>query len=323
MSDMHRFRTRIAVSSVVCAMIAALGVPLAASATAAPEDTGFGQPFLGPPRYAHLAPPKARFNAQINAPLGQREADRLARKLGYDKRYALSARQLRLMLSGRGKGGNTPKARASGAVIAESIRYLTNTTATQMYRSVDGERSRILLGSYGLIINHAGMLESPANDRSPVRNFNWLLVPEALCRTAKVQAQVTPGLECGYIPRFMRLNGAADSLRALYASTYPRFLPFGTKAQGGSEPDELLFNSKDGTLTTVGMSMAPAIWLVNFILVYSANPELGANMPAYWTPIPTEVVAALTTSDTGQVPFDEVRQYFPPEVARATYSLTD
>ena len=34
------------------------------------------------------------------------------------------------------------------------------------------------------------------------------------------------------------------------------------------------------------MSMGPALWLVNFLLLYILNPALAAAMPADWAPIP-------------------------------------
>jgi hypothetical protein len=59
------------------------------------------------------------------------------------------------------------------------------------------------------------------------------------------------------------------------------------------------------------MSMAPSIWIVNFVLLYMLNPKLGAEMPARWTPIPANVVQALKASSTGQVPFSQYESSFP------------
>ncbi|MDA9802902.1 hypothetical protein N9C30_00880 [bacterium] len=293
------------------ATVAAMGIPAALPAAADPGLTGFEQPFLGPERYVPLAPTKARVDAQINAPYGQRRADRLARKLGLPKRFTLSGRQYRLLLSGRGVGGGTPKARASGAVIASAFRYLTNSTATPITRVIDGKPERFVLGSYGLIVNEAGMLESMANDTSPARLANWLLLPEATCRIPRIKRQVPRALECGYVSKFLRLNNGRDSLSALYRSAYPEILPYGKQAQDSSEPDELIPNDRDETITYVGMSMGPPLWLVNFLLIYLANPRVAANMPAYWTPIPEPVAVAIAASRNGQVPYRDFEQYFP------------
>ena len=58
------------------------------------------------------------------------------------------------------------------------------------------------------------------------------------------------------------------------------------------------------------MAMAPSIWVVNFLLIYSLNPELAANMPARWAAIPAEVAEALYASEEGKIPYADVQQYF-------------
>ena len=59
------------------------------------------------------------------------------------------------------------------------------------------------------------------------------------------------------------------------------------------------------------MSMASALWLVNFILIYILNPALAAHMLAYWTPIPATVAHAILASPTGQVPYSAFKNAFP------------
>ncbi len=275
------------------------------------SSSGFEQPYLGPLKYVRLSAPKAVFDAQINIPLGQRRADALARKLGFAKEDAINKRQLALLLSGGGVGGGTPKTRRSGQIVAASIKYLTNTSGAEYTRLTDGEPTSIRLASYGLIVNPGGLLESPGNQASPVRTFNYLLLPDALCNTEAVKSAIPPGIQCGYINKFLLKNGAADSLRALYASAFPKFIPFGPLAQSDAEPDELVANSKNGNQSVVGIALAPPLWLINFLLVYSASPEMGANFPAYWTPIPGPVADALLSSPTGQVPYSEVHDFFP------------
>ena len=51
------------------------------------------------------------------------------------------------------------------------------------------------------------------------------------------------------------------------------------------------------------MSMAPALWIVNFALIYTLNPAKAALMPAEWAPIPRRVACAIENSPTGQVPY--------------------
>lgn len=58
-------------------------------------------------------------------------------------------------------------------------------------------------------------------------------------------------------------------------------------------------------------SVTPAIYLVNFILLYMANPGLAAYMPAYKAPIPQLVVDCLEQNPTGTgCPYADYQQYF-------------
>ncbi|MFL5863780.1 MAG: hypothetical protein ACJ780_23910 [Solirubrobacteraceae bacterium] len=59
------------------------------------------------------------------------------------------------------------------------------------------------------------------------------------------------------------------------------------------------------------MSMAPALWFVNFTLMYTVNPQMAAKMPAYWTPIPVNVALAMAESRTGRVTFSDYASSFP------------
>src|SRR3954449_2580117 len=56
-------------------------------------------------------------------------------------------------------------------------------------------------------------------------------------------------------------------------------------------------------------SVTPAIYLVNFVLLYVANPAIAAYMPAYKAPIPEAVVDCLEQNPTG-CPYADYRQYF-------------
>jgi len=189
-----------------------------------------------------------------------------------------------------------------------SVTALTNTRANPYARIVDGRRSEIVLGSYGLIVSEKGILSSPAIDSSPVRQVNWVLAPDVICNFPDLP--VPAGIPCGYMGEWMRKNGARDTLAALYSSAYTPLVPFGYKSQGTTEPWELLENTRaDVSQATLGMAMAPSIWIVNFLLIYALNPELAAKMPAYWQAIPVEVAQALYASD-GQVLYSQYRQFF-------------
>jgi hypothetical protein len=273
--------------------LAALSVPsLAASqgvTQAATPDTGFVQPFAGTPKYEKYAPTQATNSREVNRRLGSKAADRIARKLGLDKRRVFTAKQYKLFVSGKGVGGDP----ASAKLVDESVRIFTNTTGNPLYANVNGKVTPIVLGSYGLMVNTAGALESLANTDAPTRQVNSVIAPG------------------GYLGAWCRHNGAQRSLRMLYRSAYTSEVVYGNKSQQQSGAAQLVPNQKGPTSSTVGMSMAPSIWIVNFVLVYTLNPKLAANMPARWTPIPANVADAVAASPTGQVPFSEYQSSFP------------
>jgi hypothetical protein len=258
-------------------------------AQAATPATGFAQPYAGTPKYQPYAPTEATSARQINRPLGSKAADRIARKLGLNKAHAFTAKQYALFISGKGVGGDNTDAE----LVDASVRIFTNTTGRPLYANVDAKVTPTVLSSYGLFVNPAGMLMSLANTGAPTRKVNVVLAPG------------------GYLGKWCRKNGAQDSLRMLYQSAYTSEVVYGNKSQQQSGVDQLVPNEKGGTTSTVGMSMAPSIWIVNFVAVYTLNPKLAAYMPARWTPIPANVVQALKASPTGQVPYSEYESSFP------------
>ncbi len=89
---------------------------------------------------------------------------------------------------------------------------------------------------------------------------------------------IAPG---GYVDTWLRNNDATDTLVALYRSAYPIEATFGFAAQQISGAAQLVTNTKGDVVSTVGMSMAPPLWIVNFALIYAVSPSLAAAMPAY------------------------------------------
>jgi len=85
----------------------------------------------------------------------------------------------------------------------------------------------------------------------------------------------------------------------------------GGLSQAKSGVDQLVVNKKPSGSSTVGMSMVPSIWIVNFAAVYTLNPKLAAYMPARWTPIPDDVVQAIKESHRGWVPYSDYVSSFP------------
>ena len=274
-------------------VVAVLSVTALAASQAvarpAPPGTGFAQPFAGTPKYEKFAPTEATSARRVNRPLGMTAADRIAHELGLNKRHAFTAKQYRLFITGQGVDGNL----AAAKLVDASVRILTNTTGTPLFAKVNGKLTPIVVGSYGLMVNTAGMLESPANTDAPTRQINALLVPG------------------GYLPTWCRRNGASASLRMLYRSAYTSEVPYGNKAQQQSGVAQLVPNQKRATGTIVGMSMAPPLWIVNFALIYTLNPSLAAKMPAWWTPIPAKVALAIAESPTGQVSYSQYASSFP------------
>jgi len=292
----------------VIAVVATMS--FASIAHAAPtNETGFIAPYSGTAKFLKYAPTQVVAPAAINAPLGQKRADRIAKGLGFKKSKAFSARQYQLYMAGQGIGGGTPAAALASEVTVACVDYLTNSKANVMTRTINGVATPIVLGSYGLIVDNDGNLESPANTTSPCRQINVVLEPVALCKSSPPPNPT--GLPCGYMGTWMRANGAKDTLAELYSSAYVGEAAFGAKSQGLSGVAQLVTNTKNnGGSATVGMSMVPSIWIANFLLIYALNPKLAAEMPAAWAPIPSEVANAISTSTTGQVSYAEFQSYF-------------
>ncbi|MET9199266.1 hypothetical protein [Gordonia sp. NPDC003585] len=245
------------------------------------QDTGFAQPFAGPERYLPYAPAKLTSPGQLNRPVGRQAAERIARGLGLTPADALSEKQYRDFVTGSGVGGS----KQSAKIIDACLGILTNTNGRPGFGGS-------ILGSYGLYVTKSGMLQSPANASAPTRQVNTLIAPG------------------GYVGNWMRANGARRSLEALYRSAYTAELPFGFFSQQISGEAQLVTNTKNGRTATVGMSMAPPLWLVNFVLLYIVKPDIAAAMPAYWAPIPPAVARAIKASATGQVPYAQYASYF-------------
>ncbi|MGS2811331.1 hypothetical protein [Nocardia sp. MW-W600-9] len=280
--------------SLVPALIGAFVLALAGTHTvsaqpgANTDGTGFAIPFSGAPAYEYLAPPQMASPDQLNQPLGQERADTIAGQIGLGRADALTEQQYLDLTSGGGVGGNLEAAE----VIVACVEILTNTVGRPLYSQVDGQSMSSVLGSYGLYVNPGGLLESPANADAPTRQVNTLIAPG------------------GFVGTWLRDNGAVHALAALYRSAYTVQAVYGFAAQQMSGAAQLVTNTKGGVSTTVGMSMAPPLWIVNFALIYVLNPAQAAEMPAYWAPIPAPVADAIKASPTGQVPFGDYAAYF-------------
>lgn len=268
----------------VCCFLATSG-----SARAMIRAGGWSQPFFGDPRYERFAPVEAASGRQVNRPLGLRLANRIAGELGLNPKLVFTHRQFVLFVTGTGHRGE----KAPAELVDKSVRILTNTRSKPLYAVVRGRLTKIVLGSYGLLVNPKGWLESPANLDAATRQVNEVIKPG------------------GYLGRWAALNGAERSIRMLYHSAYRSEVVFGNRAQKISGAAQLVPNQKGRRAAIVGMSMAPALWIVNFTLIYTLNPKLAANMPVRWTPIPARVALALAESPTGRVRYARYESLFP------------
>ena len=62
-------------------------------------------------------------------------------------------------------------------------------------------------------------------------------------------------------------------------------------------------------------SVTAGIYLVNFVFLYMANPDLAAYLPAYKAPVPQAIVDCLEQNPTG-CPYADYRRYFDQQVFR-------
>ncbi len=273
------------------ALVAVCLLPLAANQTASADpaaNTGFAIPFSGAAGFERSAPTLMTSPGQLNQPLGQQAADEIAGRIGLTRADALSEQQYNDLISGGGVGGD----RKAAEVIDACAWILTNTNGRPLYSNIDGRRTPSVVASYGLYVNPDGLLQSPANSTAPTRQVNSLIAPG------------------GFVGTWLRSNGATRTLIALYRSAYTVEAVFGFAAQQMSGEAQLVTNTKGGVTSTVGMSMAPPLWIVNFALLYVLKPSVAAEMPAYWAPIPGPVADAVKASPTGQVPFKDFASYF-------------
>jgi hypothetical protein len=266
--------------------MAALSVPALAHAAV---DTGFPAPFSGTPKYQQYAPTQATSMDEVNQPLGQAAADQVAVHLALDKSKVFTHAQYVNFVTGRGVGGQLDQAK----LVDASVKILTNTTGHPMRAPVDGTLTPVVLGSYGVFANAKGQLMSPANLHAATRKVNTVIEPTK------------------YLGTWCRANGAEKSLRMLYRSAYTSEVVYGNSAQRHSSPGQLVINTKNGQSTIVGMSMAPALWIVNFSLIYTLNPRLAANMPAHWTPVPAGVAIPMLQNASGLLRYGDYAALFP------------
>lgn len=275
-------------------IIEALVAKAKAAAGASVSDRGFIGGAAGLEKFQQYAPTRATLAEQINQPLGQAKADEIATALGLKKDLCLTTDQFARFVSGNSSDGGVNAAYAQ--VVVASLAIFTNTKPNPCFCDINvsktgprrTQRWEIVLGSYGLIVDPNGLLMSPANVNAPSRQVNQVLQPG------------------GYLRQWAAANDAKDTLRMLDTSAYSEQLPFGIAAQHeGTDAELALYVDGDQTVV-VGLSVTPSLWEINFCLIYALNPMVAAMMPAYWHPIPNNVVEALEKSALEAAGIDEV-----------------
>jgi hypothetical protein len=252
------------------------------------RSPGFVGPADGAPRYRQYGPTEVDANSSlINQPLGQAKAEKIAAALRLKPNLVFSKSQYRKFTTGSGTGGNATAA----TIFNGSVTVLTNSSANPQSVNLNGQPTQVALGSYGLTVLPTGMLASAANSGSPSKIVNEYLGPSS------------------YLTKWCQENGATKSLKALRQSAYIHQILFGNAAQTKANTAQLALYQNGSHRAMVGLSMAPPLWEINFCLMYTLKPSLTYSMPAYWTPIPGQVLAALQLSTKlnvgpGQVPFD-------------------
>lgn len=282
---MSRTRYRDIRLALICLVASALLLTGCTGRLAAYAETGFEEPYVGTARFAHLAAPQATTTEQVNAPLGREEADRIAAELGLDASRALTQQQYQLFMSGGGVGGEAGPV----ALVKESAAILTNSRVSPMQVTVYGESIDVVLGSYGLYVDPQGNLMSAANADAPTRQVNDVLKPD------------------GYLTKWCQANGLMGVLEGLYASAFTREAIYGVLSQKEAGTAQIVLHHDGWETSYVGIPMVPSIWITNFALIYMLSPDLAAQMPAYWQPLPDALAQALRSSPNGQVPYSEWR----------------
>ena len=235
-----------------------LGVGSQAGASSGPvsSSAGFAEPFAGTPQFEHVAPTEIANEGQLNQPLGQPLADEIAREIGLNKSEVLTQAQYRAFITGQSRDGSGSL--ASAELVDESVKILTNTIGHPLaYQDENGRVVTSVLASYGLFVTTSGELESPAYETAPTYLVNQVIMPN------------------GYMSNWMKANFARKSLEQLYRSAYTSEVVYGNAAQNQSKPAELITNVKGGVSSVVGMSMGPALWIVEFRAHLHAQPFVG------------------------------------------------
>jgi hypothetical protein len=82
----------------------------------------------------------------------------------------------------------------------------------------------------------------------------------------------------------------------------------------------IMSKSRSLVVEPYGVPVTPAVYLVNFLLLYIANPSEAANMPAYRATIPLELYDCLKENPEG-CPYDEFEGFFDNQDVDSSASI--
>jgi hypothetical protein len=116
--------------------------------------------------------------------------------------------------------------------------------------------------------------------------------------------------------KLLRTLGALAVITTLIASS--SLVAAGEQGRGNSaKPSQSALGIRDLPESgNYGVGVTPAIYLINFLLLYISSPRDAANMPAYRTPIPLELTECLDENSTGCSYFEYAR-FFDDRAFRA------
>ena len=180
---------------------------------------------------------------------------------------------------------------------------LTNTTVNPIARDVHGTRTNVILGSYGLTTYYDStgrlMIQSDC----------------ASSGTQQAECLVFNSYLTGYIQKRMLEIGAYRSWRMMVSSdSFKKLAAASLECQAAHEGACFTDYTLNGVRNPAGVALTPALWGVNFDLIYLLTKpngqSYGADMPAYFSFIPDQVADALKASPFG-IPYDDFIGYFP------------
>ena len=246
----------------------------------APHGHRVRQPVLRDAAFPAVRAHGAHDVAQLNRPLGQRAADRLAVRLGLSRADVFTPAQYAAFVTGKGVGGDLAQAK----LVDASVAILTNTVGRPLTRGSTGT-SRRRCRRLRAVRQHRRHAREPRQRRVPGPEGQHGHRARRLPRHV-VPRQRGDAVAGGPLP--LGVPGR-DGVR----------LPGAAAVECGAAGHQ--HQARD--LRQVGNADGAALWITRFGPIYTPYPKLAADIPARWAPIPTTVATAMLASPDGRVPY--------------------